>query len=59
MKELDSFPKVSLGIFPTPVHKLENISRKLNVSQRNGVLTARRASTSAKPRCDRPRTITS
>ena len=27
MKE---FPKVSLGIFPTPIHKLDNISRVLN-----------------------------
>ena len=29
MKDLDSFPKVSLGIFPTPIHKLENVSRAL------------------------------
>ncbi len=29
MKSLDSFPRVSLGIFPTPVQKLENISRLL------------------------------
>ena len=26
MKSLDSFPRVSLGIFPTPIHKLANIS---------------------------------
>ena len=32
MKELDSFPKVSLGVFPTPIHKLENISRMLNTN---------------------------
>lgn len=27
MKSLDSFPRVSLGIFPTPIRKLESISR--------------------------------
>lgn len=27
MKSLESFPRVRLGIFPTPVQKLENISR--------------------------------
>ena len=27
MKLLSEFPKVSLGIFPTPIQKLENISR--------------------------------
>ena len=32
MKDLNSFPRVPLGLFPTPVHLLENISRKLNVS---------------------------
>ena len=32
MKELDSFPKVFLGVFPTPVHKLENISRLLGTN---------------------------
>ncbi|MBQ6273251.1 MAG: D-cysteine desulfhydrase family protein [Oscillospiraceae bacterium] len=30
MRTLDSFPRVSLGVFPTPIHKLENISRLLN-----------------------------
>ena len=30
MRDLESFPKVSLGVFPTPIHKLENISRLLN-----------------------------
>ena len=30
MKSLDDFPRVSLGIFPTPVQKLENISRLLH-----------------------------
>ena len=29
MKSLDSFPRVSLGIFPTPIRKLESISRLL------------------------------
>ena len=30
--KLNSFPKVSLGIFPTPVHRLDNISRLLNTN---------------------------
>ena len=30
MTRLDRFPKVPLGIFPTPVHKLQNISAELN-----------------------------
>lgn len=30
MKTIDSFPRLSLGIFPTPIHKLENISRLLD-----------------------------
>ena len=29
MKPIDSFARIPLGIFPTPVHKLENISRLL------------------------------
>ena len=29
MKSIASFPRLSLGIFPTPIHKLENISRLL------------------------------
>ena len=29
MKSLESFPRISLGILPTPIHKLENISRFL------------------------------
>ena len=29
MKSLESFPRVKLGILPTPIHKLENISRLL------------------------------
>jgi D-cysteine desulfhydrase family pyridoxal phosphate-dependent enzyme len=29
MKSLESFPRISLGILPTPIHKLENISRLL------------------------------
>ena len=28
MKSLDSFPMCSLGLYPTPLYKLENISRK-------------------------------
>ena len=32
MKQLSSFPKVSLGIFPTPIQKLENISKKLHTN---------------------------
>ena len=32
MKELESFPRVSLGLFPTPIHKLENISRLLGLN---------------------------
>lgn len=32
MKQVSDFPKVSLGIFPTPVQKLENISRLLNTN---------------------------
>lgn len=30
MKSLDTFPRVSLGVFPTPIRKLENISRLLH-----------------------------
>ena len=29
MKSIDSFPRISLGTLPTPIHKLENISRLL------------------------------
>ena len=32
MKSLSDFPKVHLGIFPTPIQKLENISRELNTN---------------------------
>ena len=32
MRSLESFPKVSLGVFPTPIQKLENISRLLNTN---------------------------
>ena len=32
MRQLNSFPRVSLGVFPTPVQKLENISKRLNVN---------------------------
>lgn len=31
MKSLESFPRVSLGAFPTPIQKLEHISRALGV----------------------------
>lgn len=30
MKDLDSFTKVALGVFPTPIQKLENISKLLH-----------------------------
>lgn len=30
MKDLDSFSKVALGVFPTPIQKLENISKLLH-----------------------------
>ena len=30
--EFRSFPKVSLGVFPTPIHKLENISALLHTN---------------------------
>ena len=29
MKSIESFPRISLGILPTPIYKLENISRLL------------------------------
>ncbi len=32
VKKLQALPKVSLGFFPTPLHKLENISRDLGVN---------------------------
>ena len=32
MKQLSSFPRVQLGIFPTPIQKLENISKILNTN---------------------------
>ena len=32
MRTLESFPRVFLGIFPTPIHKLENISRMLGTN---------------------------
>ncbi len=32
MKSLDAFPRVSLGLFPTPVQKLENISKLLHTN---------------------------
>lgn len=32
MRDLNTFPRVSLGVFPTPVHKLENISRTLGTN---------------------------
>lgn len=32
MRDLNDFPRVSLGLFPTPIHKLENISKKLGTN---------------------------
>ena len=32
MRDLNSFPRVSLGVFPTPIQKLENISRALGTN---------------------------
>ena len=32
MKSLNDFPKLSLGVFPTPIQKLENISRLLGTN---------------------------
>ncbi len=32
MKSLDSFPRVSLGVFPTPIQKLENTSKLLRTN---------------------------
>ena len=32
MRSLDDFPRISLGLFPTPIHKLENISRMLGTN---------------------------
>ena len=32
MRSLESFPRASLGVFPTPVQKLENISRLLHTN---------------------------
>ena len=32
MKSLDSFSRVSLGVFPTPIQKLENISKLLHTN---------------------------
>ncbi|MBQ3669715.1 MAG: pyridoxal-phosphate dependent enzyme, partial [Clostridia bacterium] len=32
MRTLESFGKLSLGIFPTPIHKLNNISKLLGVN---------------------------
>ena len=32
MRPLDSFPRVELGVFPTPVQKLQNISRLLKTN---------------------------
>ena len=32
MKQLNSFPRVALGVFPTPIQKLENISSELHTN---------------------------
>ena len=31
MRQLNEFPRLSLGLFPTPVHRLENLSRLLGI----------------------------
>ena len=31
MKQLTDFPRISLGLFPTPIHRLDNLSRLLGV----------------------------
>ena len=32
MKKLQDFPRVSLGLFPTPIQKLENVSRRFGAN---------------------------
>ena len=32
MKELNAFPRVGLGVFPTPIQKLENVSRRFGAN---------------------------
>ena len=32
MKSLDTFPRLSLGLFPTPIHRLDNISATLGAN---------------------------
>lgn len=32
MKSLDTFPRLSLGLFPTPIHRLDNISAMLGAN---------------------------
>ena len=32
MRSLDSFDRISLGVFPTPIHRLDNISAKLGTN---------------------------
>ena len=32
MKKLQDFPRVALGLFPTPIQKLENVSRRFGVN---------------------------
>ena len=32
MKSLDTFPRLSLGLFPTPIHRLDNISAMLSAN---------------------------
>ena len=32
MRDLNSFPRETLGIFPTPIHRLENISAALGTN---------------------------
>ena len=32
MRDLNTFPRIHFGIFPTPIHKLNNISRLLGTN---------------------------
>ncbi len=32
MKEINNFPRIDLGCFPTPFYKMENLSKKLGIS---------------------------
>ena len=32
LKKLQDFPRVALGLFPTPIHALENVSRRFGAN---------------------------